>query len=80
MKEILNFQISFAEHLKELIADKNWNMKILSEKIGITRSTINDWILMRKIPKADSLLIIAEFFDISIDELLGRTDFIKNKK
>ena len=69
LQELLNI---FARRLKELMREKNLNIKQLSEETGIPRSTINSWTLAIKSPKIDYLFMIAEFFAVSTDYLLGR--------
>ena len=68
MKSVLDI---FAERLKELMGENHLNIKELSEKIGIPRSTINSWTLKRKIPKIDNLYIVCMFFNVSSNYLIG---------
>ena len=65
----------FAQKLKELLKDNNLNNTTFSKKCGIPRTTINSWVECKKVPRADALLIVAEFFNVSTDFLLGRQDF-----
>lgn len=64
----------FGERLKWLIKDKEVNQKVLSEKVQLGQSTISDWINGKSEPKADNILRIADFFDVTTDYLLGRTE------
>ena len=66
---------TFAEKLKELMKENNLNNSTFAEKSGLPRTTINSWTQCKKVPKADSLFIVAEYFNVSIDYLLGREDF-----
>ncbi len=68
-EEVLN---AFAEKLKELMNEKGYNIKTFAEEIGIPKSTINDWTLKKTMPAADSVCIIADFFGVTTDYLLGR--------
>ncbi len=65
----------FAKKLKELLKENNLNNSTFAAKCGIPRTTINSWTECKKIPKADALLVVAEFFNVSVDFLLGREDF-----
>ncbi|WP_040952929.1 helix-turn-helix domain-containing protein [Gorillibacterium massiliense] len=46
----------------------------LSAKLGITRAALSHYEKNRREPDSDTLNKIADFFSISIDYLLGRTD------
>ena len=46
----------------------------LSSKLGITRAALSHYEKNRREPDSDTLNKIADFFTISIDYLLGRTD------
>ena len=41
---------------------------------GISSGNISDWLSGRSQPKAEALIKLADFFDCSVDYLLGRTD------
>lgn len=41
---------------------------------GIATSTLSDWKKGKSTPKADKLAKIADYFDVSTDYLLGKTD------
>lgn len=46
----------------------------VSKATGIAASTFTDWKQGRSSPKADKLLRIAAYFDLSLDEMLSSTD------
>ena len=46
----------------------------MSKTTGISSGNISDWKSGRSKPSAETLIKIAEYFDCSIDYLLGRTD------
>lgn len=58
--------------LKELRKSKNITMKKLGEKIGVAESTISLYENGKRQPDYDTLTKIADFFGVSVDELLGR--------
>lgn len=65
---------AFSNRLKELLASKSWSIKDFSTEINIPRTTINSWILKKKVPRSDYLCIIADYFNITTDFLLGREE------
>ncbi len=64
----------FVERLQDLMMEKNLNIKELSAKTNIPRSTINGWTLKISRPQIEALCILADFFGVTTDYLLGRED------
>lgn len=65
---------TFAERLKELRVSKNLTMEQLGKDIGSTRATISNFENEQRKPSLDMLIKLANYFDVSIDYLAGRTD------
>ena len=64
----------FAERLKELRTEKDLCDKALSEQVKIGCSSISRWENGQSDIRSDQLIILAKFFDVSTDYLLGLTD------
>ena len=64
----------FVENLKLLMNERNVNQMTLSTGIGISQSAISAWLLGKKEPSIHSLWLLADFFDTTIDGLVGRED------
>ena len=60
--------------LKELRKEKNITMKKLGEKIGVAESTISLYESGKRQPDNVTLLKIADYFNVSVDYLLGRNN------
>lgn len=65
----------FPERLRELRKEKNLLGKDFAQLMNVEPATVTNWETGRRFPKDDSLVKIADFFDCSVDYLLGRTDF-----
>ena len=65
--------IIFSENLKQLRTEASINQVKLSKEIRIAQSAISAWLSGKKEPSIESLWLLADFFDCSIDELVGRT-------
>lgn len=65
---------SFGKRLKELRQEKGLSQKVLAEQIGQAQSTINYWERDRKEPTISGLKKLCDYFDVSADYLIGRTD------
>jgi len=66
--------MTFSDRLKELRKEKNLTQEDLAKILEISRSTIAGYETERKEPDYETLKKIADFFNVSIDYLLGRTD------
>ena len=67
----------FATRLRELIDDAGIPQSALAEHIGVTRQAISTYSLGVSVPDIDKFEGIADFFEVSTEYLLGRTDIKK---
>ncbi len=72
--------ICFGEKLKELRIANNLTQEKLANHLGVSFQTISKWERGDSYPDINMLPIIAEFFEISIDDLLGFDKAKKEKK
>ena len=63
-----------ASRLKELREEKGLSMQALSKIVGISDSSLGRWERGESDITGDNLLILADFFGVSTDYLLGRVD------
>lgn len=68
----------FQQRLKELLDENKINYRTLALKTKIPVTTLSNYINRGSIPSATQLTVIADFFDVSIDYLLGRSDDFGN--
>lgn len=64
----------FPDRLKELRKKRELLSKDLAKIMCVEPATITNWEKGNRFPKDDELIKIADYFDCSIDYLLGRTD------
>ena len=64
--------MTFAENLKLLRKWKNIGQKELAEILQISAKTVSHWETGYTEPSIAQLIAIADYFDLSIDELVGR--------
>lgn len=62
------------EVLKKLRLDKNISQQKLANILGVSRSTIAMWEIGGSQPDNTSLSQLADYFDVSVDYLLGRSE------
>ena len=63
---------SFSKNLKILRLEKKLKQSELAEKLNVTQRKVSYWESGKIEPDINSLWEIADFFEISIDELVGR--------
>lgn len=61
----------FTDRLEELMKTKSIKFNQLSESIGIGKNSFTYWKKNNNIPKGDILNKISEYFNVSVDYLLG---------
>ncbi len=67
--------IIIAERIKELMKEEKLNQTRLAEKIGVKQNTISAWVLGKKEPSIKSLWLLADYFNVDIDYLVGRKNY-----
>ena len=67
----------FASRLRDLLDAPGMNQIKLADHIGVTRQAISAWSLGISLPDIEKFGLIADFFGVSTEFLLGRTDVSK---
>ncbi|MCH5156503.1 MAG: helix-turn-helix transcriptional regulator [Clostridiales bacterium] len=62
----------FADNLKLWRTSQGLSQKELAKKINVSFQTISHWETGYAIPSIDELVALADLFDTSLDELIGR--------
>ena len=63
------------KHLKELRKEKGLTERQLGNLLNFSNQTISAWENGTREPTLDALIAIADIFEVSTDELLGRKDY-----
>lgn len=64
-------QVKIGRFLSQLRKEKGLSQETLAEKIGVTNKTISRWETGTYMPDVEMMKILAEFFGVSVDELLS---------
>ena len=62
--------MNFGERLKQIRADQGLSQEQLAEKIGVSRQAITKWETNRGLPDVENMIILAEIFKVTLDELI----------
>ena len=66
-----NKEIDVLIHLRQLMSDKNLSQQKLADELGVNQTTVSQWLLGRKKPGYDSILLLYEKFNIVPNLLFG---------
>lgn len=66
--------------LKELRKEKGLTQISLQMQTGIDQSLLSKFENMERVPPTETLMILADFYDVSIDYILCRTNDPKIRK
>ena len=76
--------MEFKDVIKQLRKEKKLKQSDLAEILNVDRTAVGKWEQGKNKPNADTLLVIADYFGVSTDYLLGisdiREDLSSNKK
>lgn len=65
--------MNIGEIIAELRIDKGMNQEQLATVLNVSRSTLANWEVGNRSIDIETLVIIADYFNVSCDYLLGRT-------
>ena len=67
----MKYENKFKDNLKELRLEKGIGQVELSKEIGVSKGVISLWENGLREPNMYSLILLAKYFKITIDELVG---------
>jgi transcriptional regulator with XRE-family HTH domain len=63
--------MTLGEHIQELRKERNLSQESLADKLNVSRQAVSKWETGLSNPDTKNLLLLAELFEISVDELVG---------
>ena len=63
------------KRLKELRLERTLTQSQLAKAIGISQSAIAYWETEQRTPNAQAIIILARYFNVTTDYLLGEKDY-----
>lgn len=64
--------------LFELRSEKGLSQRELARIMNVSQGTYNNWENENTQPSIEQLIVLADFFEVSVDYLVGRTDDMGN--
>ena len=62
--------MDFGDKLKQYRLKEGLSQEQLAEKIGVSRQAITKWETKRGLPDVENMIILAELFKLTLDELV----------
>jgi len=66
--------VKFAERLKQLREERGLSQEKVGKEIGVSRYAVYSYEKEKAFPTAEGLIALADYFDITVDYLLGHSD------
>ena len=67
-------RVIFSERIKALKQVQKTTTVAIAAHLGIAKQSVHTWETMKTLPSADKLAELADYFDVSLDYLVGRSD------
>lgn len=67
----------FKDRILELRLERNFNQEELAKALDVSKSTVGMWEIGKRLPGPDKYEEIADYFNVDMDYLYGRTDIRK---
>ena len=71
--DTMRYEIMKFENIRNLRIDNGYTQKQIAQQLGISQNTYSQYELGVLNYPVDALMILADFYDVSVDYLLGRT-------
>jgi len=67
-------EILIAQRIEDLMRNEKLTQMQLAKAIGVGQSSVSDWLNSKSEPSVENLWKLADFFDVSVDYLIGRKE------
>ena len=67
-------KILVAQRIKDLMKSEKLTQMQLAHALEVGQSSISDWLNSKSEPSIENLWKLADFFDVSVDYLIGRRE------
>lgn len=68
--------ISFKERLKELRTERNITQQELGKVVNMSKMAISHWEKGHSEPSISQLIILSNYFEVTVDYLIGKNEMI----
>lgn len=75
-----NMRIQTGSRIYALRRSKGLTQEQLAAEVGVSSAAVSKWENQNTIPDIDTLCMLADYFEVTVDELLGRKDTVYQSK
>ncbi len=68
-------EIKISQRIYELMKEQNLTQTKLANALCMHQSNVSEWLSGKKEPSITSLWLLADFFNVDVDYLIGRKDY-----
>ncbi len=68
--------VQFKDRLKELRKEKNISQQTLGNIVNSSKMAISHWEKGHSEPSIAQLILLSDFFEVSVDYLIGKIEFL----
>ena len=72
IKTVSKREVNFSKRFQEMLASKNLTRYAFCKKNNFAEQSVDDWYHGKRLPNIQNVILIAKYFDCTIDFLLGR--------
>jgi transcriptional regulator with XRE-family HTH domain len=69
----------FSQRLRELRHSQQLTIEQLAKGLGLVKQTVGNWETGARVPSLELMVSLADFFDVSLDYLVGRSDDLRRR-
>ena len=73
-------ELKLSENIVRLRREKNVTQEALAAFVGVTKGAVSKWENGTTLPDVATLPLLASFFDVTVDEILGYTPQISSEE
>jgi transcriptional regulator with XRE-family HTH domain len=71
--------MKYKERIKELRTSRGLTQKQLAKETGLSERGIQNYELGERVPTLQAAIALADYFDVSLDYLVGRSDVAERR-
>lgn len=68
--------VTFSTRLRELRNERGVSQQELGKLVNMSKMAVSHWESGHSEPSISQLVLLSDFFEVTVDYLIGKTDFI----
>lgn len=68
--------VTFSTRLRELRNERGVSQQELGKLVNMSKMAVSHWESGHSEPSISQLILLSDFFEVTVDYLIGKTDFV----